>query len=189
MNGHSEDRHKTKEWEAGKVVPPQRPDPELVHQVEVHEPTIRKLRAAAESVLAEARIDIGTDSIKLFRANSAEPVHTIDLPPGALWEQPYSVLDEVADERASQDEKWGEQNHPDGTGGPGYYSQLADLTKRLNNEYARAADGSLSWQGILKEEVYEAFAESDPVKLRTELVQVAAVAVAWIEAIDRRASQ
>jgi hypothetical protein len=36
------------------------------------------------------------------------------------------------------------------------------------------------------EEVREAMAESDPAKLRVELVQVAAVSVAWIEALDRR---
>lgn len=29
-------------------------------------------------------------------------------------------------------------------------------------------------------------AEKDPVNLRAELIQVAAVAVAWVEAIDRR---
>ncbi|TIH26025.1 NUDIX hydrolase, partial [Subtercola vilae] len=42
------------------------------------------------------------------------------------------------------------------------------------------------WQDILLEEVFEAFAESDTSKLRTELIQVAAVAQQWVEAIDRR---
>ena len=32
----------------------------------------------------------------------------------------------------------------------------------------------------------KALAEVEPAKLREELIQVAAVAVAWIEAIDRR---
>lgn len=44
----------------------------------------------------------------------------------------------------------------------------------------------MDWLHILREEVAEAFAETDPVALRGELVQVAAVAVAWAEAIDRR---
>jgi hypothetical protein len=53
-----------------------------------------------------------------------------------------------------------------------------------------AADGGyLDWLHILREEVAEAFAESDPAKLRAELVQVAAVAVNWVEAIDRRAAR
>ena len=37
------------------------------------------------------------------------------------------------------------------------------------------------------EEVAEAFEEHDPARLRSELVQVAAVAVAWVEKIDRDA--
>lgn len=36
------------------------------------------------------------------------------------------------------------------------------------------------------EEVLEAFAEADPDRLRAELVQVAAVATKWIQALDRR---
>jgi hypothetical protein len=44
---------------------------------------------------------------------------------------------------------------------------------------------TLTWADILEEEIAEALAESDPVKLRAELVQSGAVIVAWIEAIDR----
>lgn len=39
---------------------------------------------------------------------------------------------------------------------------------------------------MLLEEVFEAMAESDLVKLRAELVQTSAVCVAWIEDIDSR---
>lgn len=77
------------------------------------------------------------------------------------------VLDHVAAERERQDEKWGEQNHLDWV-----------------------------WNAILMEEVGEAAEEvlttafgaaaKGHGDLRSELVQVAAVAVAWIEAIDRR---
>jgi hypothetical protein len=34
--------------------------------------------------------------------------------------------------------------------------------------------------------VEEAFAESDPTKLRAELIQVAAICAAWIHDIDQR---
>jgi malonyl CoA-acyl carrier protein transacylase len=44
----------------------------------------------------------------------------------------------------------------------------------------------VTWEHILTEEHYEAMAEEDPTRLREELIQVAAVAVAWVEAIDRR---
>jgi hypothetical protein len=94
-----------------------------------------------------------------------------------------SVFDEVTAERRRQDDKWGEQNHPDGTGGRGRRSSasLAKLACEAAVEAKR-----LTWRHVLVEEVAEVFAENDQAKLRAELVQVAAVAVAWIEAIDRR---
>jgi hypothetical protein len=94
------------------------------------------------------------------------------------------VFAEVAIERTRQDDQWGEQNHPDGTGLPQYAAAAARA--RMDCE-RRARLGTLTWTEILREEVYEAFAESDPARLRAELLQVAAVAVAWAEAIDRRA--
>lgn len=77
-----------------------------------------------------------------------------------------TVLGEVAEERTRQDGKWGEQNHID-----------------------------FVWAAILGEEVGEVseavleqtFSGAPPKHVRDELVQVAAVAVAWVEAIDRRA--
>lgn len=94
------------------------------------------------------------------------------------------VLYEIARERSRQDARWGEQNHPDGTGGGN--TGPAAIGARLACQIA-AKDGTVSWRDILREEVAEAFAETDPVRLRAELIQVAAVAVNWIEAIDRRA--
>jgi hypothetical protein len=94
-----------------------------------------------------------------------------------------NVLADVADERTRQDDRWGEQNHPDGTGAP-EFGELADRAKQQYEDAAR--DGSVTWTNVLLEEVAEAFAESDPARLREELIQVAAVAVAWAECIDRR---
>jgi hypothetical protein len=95
-----------------------------------------------------------------------------------------TVLGEVAYERAGQDEQWGEQNHPDGTG----QSFLDEHVARMARDACKIAaqDGTLTWRLILNEEFAEACAERDPDRLRAELVQVAAVTVAWIEAIDRR---
>jgi hypothetical protein len=101
----------------------------------------------------------------------------------------HEVLAQVAIERAQQDEKWGEQNHPmvwqggctrlkiDG------YARQADAWKAAND--TRVYDDRLAWDGILLEEVYEALGEIDAGRQREELVQVAAVAVAMIECIDR----
>jgi hypothetical protein len=97
------------------------------------------------------------------------------------------VLDEVLEERERQHKKWGEQNHHDGTGRNGSTDrEMADVSRRLCQ--SAAAAGLLTWRHVLDEEFREAMAEPDPAKLRAELVQVAAVAVAWIEAIDRRES-
>ena len=94
------------------------------------------------------------------------------------------VLSEVLAERIAQDAKWGEQNHPNGTG-LNYQRHLAD--EERNACQAAFRNGRGTWRHVMAEEIAEANAEKDPAKLRAELVQVAAVAVAWIEAIDRRA--
>lgn len=107
------------------------------------------------------------------------------------------VLEEVRMERAAQDAKWGEQNHPDGTGWNSYpfadtgfnldYRTGEEVAARFRNSCERRfAAGNGSWRDILLEEVAESLAEDNPGELREELIQVAAVAVAWVEAIDRR---
>lgn len=92
------------------------------------------------------------------------------------------VLVDVAAERRRQDEKWGQQDHPNGTGA---FKPEADAARERCERLF--ATGYPMWWPILLEEVYEALAEEDPAALREELIQVAAVAVGWIECIDRRA--
>jgi hypothetical protein len=92
------------------------------------------------------------------------------------------VLSDFAAERERQLVKWGPQQHPDGTSighaeAANHYRALADV---------RAARGALTWLDILLEEVFEAAAETGAEALRAELVQVGAVATAWIEDIDKR---
>lgn len=92
------------------------------------------------------------------------------------------VLAEIAAERAAQDELWGVQEFPDGTG-PGY-EPAAEASKAACA--AAWSAGELTWRHILAEEFHESLAESDPERLRTELVQTAAVAVKWVQSLDRR---
>lgn len=108
-----------------------------------------------------------------------------------------TVLDEVHGERRRQDEKWGQQNHPDVYGPLPHawrqrYEARAngwkdDNAARVMEQNARGvpSDRNAAWDGILLEEVYEALAEVDPIARRAELIQVAAVAAAEVEAIDR----
>lgn len=93
------------------------------------------------------------------------------------------ILAEIAMERDRQDIQWGQQDHPDGTGAAGIGAYL--LLARHKIEKA-VRDRQLNWMLILNEEFAEACVETDANRLRAELIQVAAVAVAWIEAIERR---
>lgn len=98
--------------------------------------------------------------------------------PGAL----ARVLSDVAAERIAQEAMWGAQDFPDGSGPE--WNAAADEAKAACREAAEL--GTLTWRHILAEEFFEAMAESEPGPLRAELVQTAAVAVKWIQSLDRR---
>lgn len=89
------------------------------------------------------------------------------------------IFDMIDMERIRQDKLWGEQSWPDGT--TGSYTDIANAYKDACDQATR--DGELTWHDILLEEVFEALAEEDPDTLETELVQVIAVAVNWVEDI------
>jgi hypothetical protein len=102
---------------------------------------------------------------------------------------------EVLDERARQDAKWGEQNHPDIAPhivAPGQVPFVHGLpsaadAKRMTDSRAKA--GLVSWADIAIEELAEALeaaALDDEDAVRNEVVQLASVCVQWVQAIDRR---
>lgn len=91
---------------------------------------------------------------------------------------------ELDAERSRQLAKFGDQQHLDGTGAE-HYVGMADEA-RDNVELFVAQHSGPEWALVLLEEVYEALAESDPARLRAELIQVAAVCAAWVSDIDRR---
>lgn len=92
------------------------------------------------------------------------------------------VLSDVAAERVAQDALWGVQEFPDGTGPAGV--PAADRARQACRDAWNG--GELTWRHILAEEFAEALAEDDLGALRGELVQTAAVAVKWIQSLDRR---
>lgn len=112
------------------------------------------------------------------------------------------VLAEVYAERIRQTDKHGDQSHlPDGTGPDvvvrdlpvtvdrwAWASNLAHWAKARCKAASQneGGDGTITYERILTEEWAEAIAESDPAKLRAELIQVAATAVQWVETIDQR---
>jgi hypothetical protein len=91
------------------------------------------------------------------------------------------LLKELAEERDRQDERFPAQHLPDGTSNDLWGGDEVAAKAVVNN---RARHGGLTWQMVLYEEVCEAFAEEDRNALRGELVQVAAVALRWIEDLD-----
>lgn len=99
-----------------------------------------------------------------------------------------NVLCLIRDERDQQDRKWGQQDHPYTATMVGPvardHERHAEFWKRENDVRVREMD--LAWDGILLEEVYEALAETDAEAREVELIQVAAVAVAMVEASRRK---
>ncbi|MEU9972323.1 hypothetical protein [Streptomyces sp. NPDC051014] len=98
--------------------------------------------------------------------------------------------EDVDTERQAQLTKSVEQHHPDGTGPaievfPGWAA--LDLVAAARGLCQLHADQDVvTWRDIFGEAACEALAESDPVALRKELVQVAAVCAAWIADLDSR---
>lgn len=103
------------------------------------------------------------------------------------------VLQEVRIERLAQEAKWGQQDHP------WHVPKLTVQAAREELGLPTAAHArnyvedlvrhqECSYAAILVEEVCEAVECGDDASARAELVQVAAVAVAIVEAIDRRAT-
>lgn len=104
------------------------------------------------------------------------------------------ILNEIKKERTKQDLKWGIQNHP-----------ILDHTlidrdpTRMCEEYEiptenrakqlceiNAKRGTLTFMHILVEEISEAASCKNNIDaLRKELIQVAAVAVAMVDSLDR----
>lgn len=80
--------------------------------------------------------------------------------------------------------KWGEQNHPDGTAPSARRIAKRDAAQKETDAAMKA--GRCTYWMILREEFLEAGCESDPEKLIAELIDVAAVAQDWIDAILRR---
>ena len=74
------------------------------------------------------------------------------------------ALASVISERANQDAKWGEQNH-----------NLSDWLVILGEEYGEACEASLEVK----------FGKGNIADFRSEIVQVAAVAVAILEYLER----
>lgn len=97
------------------------------------------------------------------------------------------ILGDVHREMEAQEEKWGVQEHPmvapKSLLDEEHYERRANYWK-AENDY-RVKHGTLAWDGIVTEELYEALAETDPVLIEAELIQTAAVVCQMIAKIRR----
>lgn len=132
--------------------------------------------------------------------STVPPVPLLTLPEGyqprVAYSAPYMVItcppsyrqhlfNLINEERKRQDAKWGEQNWPDGTGVHGEFEDMAVKGVQLINDRLQAS-GDITWRHILREELVEAYAETDSDRLEEELIQCAAVIVNWLESRERQ---
>jgi len=83
--------------------------------------------------------------------------------------QTYRVLEDVIKERKYQDKKWGEQNH--------YPFKYNNILGEEFGEACKAANEAYDWKNGYWSKSLKHY--------RKELIQVAAVAVAIVECLDR----
>jgi hypothetical protein len=109
--------------------------------------------------------------------------------PGALW-----VIQDVLKERQEQVRRYGlNADTPDGTGPetrwllPYTSVSAREIEADLRADYEEfEEEAPVTWVHLLREELAEAFAESEPERLYEEVLQVAALAVSWLEKLNSR---
>lgn len=115
-----------------------------------------------------------------------------------------SVYEEVQTERVRQNEKWGEQNHPIIDPDTFTHGGVSFAGREVCEWYGVPSEkdaceayecavsrGDVAWADVLIEELAEALeaATRSESEARAELVQLAAVAIAAVECIDRGAQR
>lgn len=104
------------------------------------------------------------------------------------------VLKLVARERVEQVCRYGHNDDLENGTGPDVrwllannLNQASDVEElfRENYEEHEAKHGKPTWMHLVREEIAEAFQESDPERLAEELIQVAALCVSWVETLRK----
>lgn len=105
------------------------------------------------------------------------------------------VLEEVFEERSRQVDRYGHNDDlADGSGPETRWllpytsdsAQAVESALRADYEGFEDETGKPTWVHLLREELAEVFAEDDSDRLQEELVQVAALAVSWVESLRGR---
>lgn len=108
-----------------------------------------------------------------------------------------NVYDEIQAERQRQNKKWGEQNHSclnqkllntENDCTPEKMCEHYEIPSENRAKFMcdiAFENGNGTYAEIAIEEMSEIVSEFDPIKRREEIIQLAAVCVAWVEKIDR----
>ena len=103
-------------------------------------------------------------------------------------EDTEKVVRDLLTRRAKNYAKWGLQHHPGGSflEGPtgGTWQVVGAHLERIARVQLELYHNTC-WSAILAEEVGEALVAATPEQIRSELLDVAAVCIAWAEDIDR----
>lgn len=133
------------------------------------------------TVLLEAATTEGTDAHQVAQALR----HVSDqwAPRPGL----QGVLSEIAVRRARQRTAAGGDEHrlPDGTG---QFPETIDAEAAEMVRDTASEGGYLDWLHIVRAAAARAYAEAHPARLRADLVDLAAYATGWIQALDHRTS-
>lgn len=102
-----------------------------------------------------------------------------------------AILELVFEERQRQEARYGHANVTleNGSGpetrwlAPFTGQSAAEIQEILRRDYEEFEEetGQPTWVHLIREEIAEAFEEDDPVRLKAELIQVAALCVSWAE--------
>lgn len=106
-------------------------------------------------------------------------------------ERTRAILELVLEERQAQEARYGAANEEldDGTGpetrwlAPFNWVSAASAQVGFRADYESYEEevGAPTWVHLVREEIAEAFQETDPARLAEELIQVAALCVSWVE--------
>ena len=105
------------------------------------------------------------------------------------------VLARLREHRAYQYARYGSNADTENGTGPDVHwfpdsplvaSDIEELVKHDWDYSPTAPRSDMTWMRLVREEVAEAFAVSDPASLQTELLDVAALCVSWLETLEAR---
>lgn len=162
-------------------------EPEEVRLTRLSEALLHKLQDARNQSVTYSEMLNGLALLSRWLPDKDEfnriikEVHNMDKPSFEYnhvkdeYAEPRStgIAGEILDERRRQDKKWGEQNH-------GLCGWIAILTEEVGEAAREACDYELNNDPI---------GENTLDRYREELIQVAAVAIAAIECLDRKRFQ